>query len=194
MVDAYVRAVGGLSRALAVFATLLIIAAMLVVCQMILMRYVFRMATIWQTDFVVFSATAAMFLGAPYVLLKGGHVGVDVVEMMVGDVARRRLKLLGSLLGLAFCIIMLIASWIQFHDAWAGNWKHSSIWGPPLWIPLLALPVGFGVLCLQYLAQILVLLTKGALPESHASALADGPAVYEADIAVSPTSGKERTP
>lgn len=194
MVDAYVRAVGGLSRALAVFATLLIIAAMLVVCQMILMRYVFRMATIWQTDFVVFSATAAMFLGAPYVLLKGGHVGVDVVEMMVGDTTRRRLKIVGSLLGLVFCVIMLIASWIQFHDAWAGNWKHSSIWGPPLWIPLLALPVGFGVLCLQYVAQILVLLTKGTLPDSHVASLADGLASDDTEIAVSPTPGKERAP
>ena len=75
MVKTYIQVVGNLSRALAVLSTAMIIAAMLVVCQMILMRYVFRQPTIWQTDFVVFSATAAMFLGAPYVLLKGGHVG-----------------------------------------------------------------------------------------------------------------------
>jgi TRAP-type C4-dicarboxylate transport system permease small subunit len=195
MVDAYVRAVSSLSRALAVIATILIIAAMLVVCQMILIRYVFRMATIWQTDFVVFSATAAMFLGAPYVLLKGGHVGVDVVEMVVTDNTRRRLKIVGSLLGLLFCIIMLAATWIQFHDAWEGNWKHSSIWGPPLWIPLLSLPIGFGALCLQYVAQILVLLTKRELPDSHLSSLAEMP-VADGRSAASPNTsgaGKERS-
>lgn len=70
MLKAYSRAVGNASRGLAAVATALLIAAMLVVCQMIMQRYVFRQATIWQTDFVVFSATAAMFLGAPYVLLK----------------------------------------------------------------------------------------------------------------------------
>lgn len=177
MTNIYIRAVGALSRALAVLSTLLIVAAMLVVCQMILMRYIFRLPTIWQTDFVIFSATAAMFLGAPYVLLKGGHVGVDVVEMLVGDRARLRLKLLGSVLGLAFCAIMLAATWVQFHDAWAGNWKHSSVWAPPLWVPLAALPIGFAALCLQYVAQILVLVTTGVVPDESHAPLAEIPVI-----------------
>lgn len=168
MVKAYIQVVGNLSRALAVVSTAMIIAAMLVVCQMILMRYVFRQPTIWQTDFVVFSATAAMFIGAPYVLLKGGHVGVDVVEMLLADRARARLRLVGSFLGLLFCLLMFVATWIQFHEAWLGNWKHSSVWAPPLWIPLLSLPVGFAMLCLQYIAQILAQLSgEGAESVSH---------------------------
>ncbi|BCH32547.1 TRAP transporter small permease protein [Mesorhizobium sp. L-8-10] len=178
MVDGYVRAIAGLSRALAVLSTLLMIAAMLVVCQMIFMRYVFRLPTIWQTDFVVFSATAAIFLGAPYVLMKGGHVGVDVVEMLVADDARRYLRLVGSLLGLVFCLIMLVATWVQFHEAWVGNWKHSSVWGPPLWVPLAALPVGFAVLCLQYFAQILTFGRADAGPhDAHAAIVGETPAL-----------------
>jgi len=154
MIKTYIQVVGGLSRALTLIATLLVIAAMLVVCQMILLRYVWSLPTIWQTDFVVFAATAAMFLGAPYVLLTGGHVGVDVVELMVSPKTRSRMRLVASLLGLAFCSAMLAATWIQFHDAWEGDWRHSSVWAPPLWIPLCALPLSFAVLCLQYLAQI----------------------------------------
>lgn len=164
MLKAYVTAVGNASRGLAIVATALVIAAMLVICQMIAMRYLLRQPTIWQTDFVVFSATAAMFLGAPYVLLKGGHVGVDVVEMMVGNRTRAVLRVVASLLGLLFCVIMLIATWIQFHDAWAGNWKHSSVWAPPLWVPLAALPISFTMLCLQYVAQVATLLTALRAP------------------------------
>ena len=174
MLSAYVLWVGRLSRLFAIIATALIIIAMLVVCQMILMRYVFRLPTIWQTDFVVFSATAAIFLGAPYVLLKGGHVGVDVIEMLLSERNRLRLKVVGSFLGLIFCIVMLAATWVQFEEAWTGNWKHSSVWAPRLWIPLAALPVGFLLLCLQYVAQIIVLLRLGRepaavgdLPSSH---------------------------
>ena len=159
MIKVYIGAVGQISRLFALIATALLISSMLVVCQMILLRYVFTWPTIWQTDYVIFSATAAIFLGAPYVLLVGGHVGVDVVEMMVGDVAKRRLRIVGSIFGLAFCAIMLAAGWIQFYDAWVGNWKHSSVWAPPLWVPLLTLPIGFGLLCLQYLAKILADLT-----------------------------------
>lgn len=158
MLNPYILLVGRVSRLFAVIATALIVIAMLVVCQMILMRYVFRLPTIWQTDFVVFSATAAIFLGAPYVLLKGGHVGVDVVELMLGQQNRKRLRIAGAILGLVFCIVMLAATWVQFEEAWTGNWKHSSVWAPPLWIPLSALPVGFFLLCLQYTANILVLL------------------------------------
>lgn len=180
MLDLFIRSVGGLSRALALVATALLIAAMLVVCQMIFIRYVFRAATIWQTDFVVFSATGAMFLGAPYVLLTGGHVGVDVVEMMLGETSRRRLRFLGGVLGLIFCAIMLWASWIQFHEAWAGNWKHASVWAPPLWIPLMALPVGFGMLCLQYVAQLAALATgRAAVQNPHAELGATGDGLAE---------------
>ena len=178
MIKAYIRWIGNLSRLFAILSTILIILAMLVVCQMILMRYVFRVATIWQTDFVVFSATAAMFLGAPYVLLKGGHVGVDVIELLLSDKSRARLRLVGAMLGLIFCVIMLAATWDQFHEAWAGNWKHSSVWAPPLWIPLLALPAGFGMLCLQYVAQILVLTMPGMHAVVH-DPLAVVPAVSQ---------------
>ena len=174
MIKSFIRGVGSLSRLFAILATLLVIAAMLVVCQMILMRYVFRLPTIWQTDFVVFSATAAMFLGAPYVLMMGGHVGVDVIELMVKERTRARMRIVSSLLGLIFCIIMLIATWVQFHDAWSGNWKHSSMWAPPLWVPLVTLPLGFGLLCLQYVAQILALIATGETPAGDHSASADG--------------------
>lgn len=160
MIAAYQSAVAALSRTLAVVATLLLVAAMLVVCEMIVIRYFLRAATIWQTDFVVFSATAAIFLGAPYVLLKGGHVGVDVVEMMVAPPARRALKVAGALLGLAFCAVMLVASAINLEEAYTGGWKHPSVWAPRLWIPMSAVPVGFAALCLQYVGVILQLLTS----------------------------------
>ncbi|CAN7683926.1 TRAP transporter small permease subunit [Neorhizobium sp. LjRoot104] len=186
MIKAYIKAIAQVSRLFALISTALIIAAMLVVCQMILMRYVFAWATIWQTDFVVFAATVAIFLGAPYVLLTGGHVGVDVVEMMVGDRTRARLQVLGSVFGLLFCAVMFVAGWVQFHDAWVGNWKHSSVWAPPLWVPLLALPLGFGLLCLQYVAKILALLTGETLGAPGDQAHAAPPSAVPPQQSVTP--------
>ncbi|HEU4986309.1 MAG TPA: TRAP transporter small permease [Rhizobiaceae bacterium] len=162
MIETYIRSVSNLSRALAIVATFLLALAMLVICQMIFVRYILRHATIWQTDFVVFAATASIFLGAPYVLLKKGHVGVDVIEHLVGDATRRRLRLAGCWLGLAFCVVMLTASWISFHEAWANDWTAPTVWAPPLWIPYSAVPIGFALLCLQYLAEILRLHTDAS--------------------------------
>jgi TRAP-type C4-dicarboxylate transport system, small permease component len=160
MVRAFVAGVDNVSRLFGIVAGVLIAAAMIIVCQMIFMRYVFRAPTIWQTDFVVFSATAAIFLGAPYVLLRKGHVGVDVIETLASAPVRRALAILGAFLGLAFCTAMFVASAVYFHEAWEGGWTTATVWAPPLWIPLIPLPVGFGLLTLQYVAEILKLFTS----------------------------------
>lgn len=166
MVRAFVAGVDSVSRLFGIIAGILIAAAMVVVCQMIFMRYVFRAPTIWQSDFVVFSATAAVFLGAPYVLVRKGHVGVDVIETMVSAPVRRRLAIIGAFLGLAFCVAMFVASVIYFHEAWEGGWTTPTVWAPPLWIPLLALPVGFGLLTLQYVSEILKLFMAAETAQS----------------------------
>ena len=61
---------------------------MVIVCQMVFIRYVLNHNTIWQTDFVTYSLIAATFIGAPYVLLTKGHVNVDVLPIYVGERAR----------------------------------------------------------------------------------------------------------
>ena len=61
---------------------------MIIVCQMVFIRYVLNQNTIWQTDFVTYSLIAATFIGAPYVLLTKGHVNVDVLPLYVGERAR----------------------------------------------------------------------------------------------------------
>src|SRR3546814_1891697 len=82
--------------------------ALPILCEMIFLRYVFRAATIWQTEAVVFSATAAIFLGAPYVLLTKGHVGVDVIKLMAKPRTQLKLDYIGSTMGLLFCLIMVV--------------------------------------------------------------------------------------
>lgn len=154
MLRTFLSSVDTLSRTAAIVAGLLLAAAMLVTCEMIFLRYVFRAPTIWQTDFVIFSATAAVFLGAPYVLLTRGHVGVDVIELMAAPPLRRALGLAGALLGLLFCIAMTVASAIFFHEAYVNEWTTSSVAAIVLWVPLLPLPVGFALLTLQYIAEI----------------------------------------
>ncbi|MCB1520902.1 MAG: TRAP transporter small permease [Hyphomicrobiaceae bacterium] len=156
----FIRIVDGISEVLGVVAMLLLAAAVLVVCQMILIRYVFNASTIWQTEFVVFAIVASTFLGSSYVLLHRGHVGVDLVPSMLHGRARFALELVGGLISLAFCVILAYSGWIYFHEAWEGGWRTETVWALPLWIPLLPLPLGIGALCLQYVAE-LIKLAKG---------------------------------
>src|SRR5699024_11803763 len=109
MIDRYIALVERLSRWGGALAVACLVFAMVVVCQMILTRYVFRGATVWQTEAVVFSATAAIFIGAPYVLLSKGHVGVDVVMHYDSTRNQRRIAFIGDLFGLLFFLVLLIS-------------------------------------------------------------------------------------
>ncbi len=155
------RMVDWVSRLCGVIAMVLLLAAVLVVCQMIVVRYILNASTIWQTEFVIYSLMAATFLGSPYVLLHRGHVGVDLVPNLSGPRVKIWLELAGSLISLAFCAVLAWAGWIYLHEALVGGWRTDTVWALPLWIPLLPLPLGIGLLCLQYVSELIKLCQPG---------------------------------
>lgn len=171
----FVRVIDRLSEVLGAISMMLLDSAVLVVCQMILMRYVFRASTIWQTEFVIYALVAATFLGSSYVLLHRGHVGVDFFPTMIGGTGKLILELLGGLVSLAFCAVLAYSGWTYFHEAWAHNWTTDTVWALPLWIPLLPLPVGIGMLCLQYVAELIKLVQGGTgLTASELTVIREG--------------------
>lgn len=179
--DYFIRGVRWISLACGVFSAALIAVAVVIVCQMVFIRYVLNSNTIWQTDFVTFSLVAATFIGAPYVLLTKGHVNVDVLPIYVGDRARWWLALVAIAISLSFALTMAVLTFQFWHEAWENNWRSESMWRARLWIPYAAMPVGLGILSLQYVVDLISLLTGreppfGIKPGEH------GPAIKEAGI------------
>ncbi|TDN98201.1 MULTISPECIES: TRAP transporter small permease subunit [Halomonas] len=151
----YIRLMDVLSCATAVLAGALLLVGVLAVCHMIFMRYMLGESTTWQTEFAIFAITGAMLLGAPYVLLTGGHVAVTVLPDALGGLARKLMNLVASLVGLAFCIALAYSAWLYVFEALHGGWTTGSVWNPPLWPALLPMAVGISLLSLQYVAEIL---------------------------------------
>lgn len=151
----FIRISDALSRACGIAAMILLAASVVVVCEMVFVRYVLRHSTAWQTEFVVYSLVASTFIGSPYVLMTRGHVGVDLLPLMLHGKARMALQMVSGGLSLLFCAVLAWSGWIYFHEAWAGSWTTDTVWALPLWIPLLPLPVGIGVLCIQYVAELI---------------------------------------
>jgi TRAP-type C4-dicarboxylate transport system permease small subunit len=158
------KLVGLVSDICGVLAATMVGLAILVVCQMVVMRYFLKASTIWQTEFVTFSLVAATFVGCPYVLKVKGHVNVDLLPHYLGNRGRYFLALLASLLALCFCLLLTWKGYQLFHEALANDWRTDTIWSLPLWIPYLSIPVGIGLLSLQYVADILALLSGDDLP------------------------------
>jgi TRAP-type C4-dicarboxylate transport system permease small subunit len=154
----FVSAVAFLSRLCGVAAALMLLAAVVVVCHMVVVRYVLQESTFWQTELVTYLLIATTFIGSPYVLLTRGHVNVDLLPMYLGHRGRMALAMFASVVALAFC---LVAAWTGFElwlEAWEKRWLSETLWEVRMWIPYLTLPVGFGILSLQYLADIFSLI------------------------------------
>ena len=90
--DAFVEAVRSLSRVAGVAAAFLIAGAVLVICDMVVERYLFDRTTIWQIDVVTYSIVGATFVGSAYVLMHRGHVNVDIRGL---ELRNRNAQLIG---------------------------------------------------------------------------------------------------
>ena len=156
--DRFVRGITLVSQFCGVFA------ASLIAASVVFVRYVLNQTTIWQTDFVTFSIVAATFIGSPYLLLNRGHVNVDVLPLYLGQEGRYRLALASMLMSLAFCVVMTVLTSQFWYEAWENNWRSESMWRARLWIPYAAMPIGLGLLSLQYVAEIFKLMTGRELP------------------------------
>ncbi|AUN95364.1 TRAP transporter small permease subunit [Pseudazoarcus pumilus] len=152
----YVRTVHALSRLCGLAAATMIVASVLIVCQLVFMRYVLNASTVWQTEVVVYLMIGATLVGMPYVQLIRGHINVDLLPLYLRTGApRRRLFVACVVLQAAACgLIAWFAGHLWF-EAVSGGWRSESVFGTPLWIPYLAMPLGFGLLVLQYFADLL---------------------------------------
>ena len=156
-VDRFIHGVRILSQACGYFAAALIAFGVIVVCEMVFVRYVLNQTTIWQTDLTTYCLVAATFVGSPYVLSVRGHVNVDVLPHYTN--ARRRwwLALFASILSLAFCVTVAVLTFQFWKEAWDHKWVSDTMWRARLWIPYASMPIGLGILTLQCVADLLSL-------------------------------------
>lgn len=151
------RAIDGISTVCGWFAATLIIASIFVTCHMIFVRFVLRQSTIWQTEAVIYMMIAVTTVGLAYVQRLRGHVNVDLIPSMLPNGARRFLAYLVLAMTIVLMATLTFYAFEGWHEAYQRNWKSSTVWGARLWIPMLALPVGFGLYTLQLVADLVAL-------------------------------------
>ena len=146
------------------FAAFLIGIAVLVICDMVIERYILNLTTIWQIDVVTYCIVGATFVGSPYVLMTRGHVNVDILPLYLGPRGRYGLALCTMLIALAFCVVLFILCTDYWYEAYSEHWLSNTVWRARLWIPYLSMPVGLGLLILQYFVDLICLVTGRTPP------------------------------
>jgi TRAP-type C4-dicarboxylate transport system permease small subunit len=162
--DRFARVVRALSQLCGFIAAGLVALAVVIVCEMVFVRYVLNQSTIWQTDFITYCITAATFIGSPYVLMTRGHVNVNVLPLHLAPRGRFALALFAALTSAAFCIVMAVMTFLFWKEAWDNRWVSDTMWRARLWIPYSSMPIGLGLLTLQYVVDIACLVTGREAP------------------------------
>ncbi|MEQ8444234.1 MAG: TRAP transporter small permease [Alphaproteobacteria bacterium] len=156
--NAFLKAVATISTISGWCASGMIVAAVAITCQMIFVRFVLNQSTVWQTEAVIYLVIGATLIGLPYVQRLRGHVNVDLIPLAL-TMERRKLLAIGMLsLSIALVAVMLWYGFEFWHFAWDRGWKSESVWAIQLWIPYLSIPVGFALLLLQLIADLVALI------------------------------------
>jgi len=154
----FLKAVAAISTVAGWISASMIVAAVAITCQMIFIRFVLNGSTIWQTEAVIYLVIGATLIGLPYVQRLRGHVNVDLIPLALPMKLRFALAIVTLSLSIGIVAIMLYYGYDYWHFAWERGWRSDTVWGVKLWIPYLALPIGFGLLLLQLIADLVALL------------------------------------
>jgi C4-dicarboxylate transporter, DctQ subunit len=119
----------------------------------VIARYFFNYSFVWALELVTFLFAGLIFLGMCYGVRVGSHIGVDAVVKMLRPGAARIVTIAATLLCIAYAMILFVGGW-RYVDKMYEIGTYAQDMPVPLWLPRLALPVGFGLLVLRFV-QIL---------------------------------------
>ncbi len=146
--------IDGLTNLFGWTAALCLVAAALIITEAVIVRKMFGLSTIWQIEASVFLLICTVFVGAPFVQKNEHHLNVDLIIIHLKPRTREITLIFVSILTCMIAMLIAWYAWPMWWEAVVNNEHSESLWGPPLWIPYLFLPLGMTLLFLQYLAQI----------------------------------------
>lgn len=145
--------VASLSKFCAVIGAFCLALAAIVIVWMVTYRTLGH-STSWELELSIFLMVVSLFLASPYTLLTRGHVGVDLLAHYMSERYAQRLNMVADLLGLLVCIFLAFICFEFALEAYVKGDRTESVWAPPKWPLYAAMPVGFGLTALQYIALI----------------------------------------
>lgn len=138
-------------------ASVMILLACMVSAGNALLRYGLNMSDNWPLELQWYLFGAAVMLGASHTLRQNGHVRVDLIYGHVSDRARLWIDTFGLILFLLpACALFAWLSWkTLFLPSWDIMEHSSNAGGLPRYPIKFMLPLGFALLCLQGLSELI---------------------------------------
>jgi TRAP-type C4-dicarboxylate transport system permease small subunit len=145
------RALGFVARACRTAAILLLALMSVLVITQVIGRNAFDLGMPWADELARFCGISLVFLAAPLLALRGQHIAVDIVPLMLPPRARRAVAAVAELSILIFCAFTLYGFYAFLSRA--GKFATPAI-GIPNWLFYAPALTGFVLLALVTIPRL----------------------------------------
>ena len=150
------RGIDWINEQFGVVANWLVLLACLISAGNAFSRYLFSANSNGWLEVQWYMFAGMVLLGGAYTLKMNEHVRVDLVYGMVSERTRIWIDILGGLFFLLpICVILTYFTWPFFVESWKLNEVSSNAGGLVRWPVKLLLPVGFALMILQGISEII---------------------------------------
>lgn len=145
-----------ISTVIGKFTMWLILATTLISAGNAIVRKAFDMSSNSLLEIQWYLFAAVFMLGAGYGFLRNSHVRIDFISARLSDRTRNWIDALGIVFVLIpFCILLIALSWPFFVNAYTNGEMSQNAGGLIRWPVYLLVPVGFMLLMLQGLSELI---------------------------------------
>lgn len=150
------RLIDDLNQRIGYLADWAVLLACMVSAANALMRYAYDQSSNAWLEIQWYLFTAVVMLGAAYTLRKNEHVRVDILYMQLSERGKQWLDLIGTVVFVLPTMGMLAwLSWPMLRNAWDVQEMSGNAGGLIRWPVVLMLPLGFGLVALQGVSEII---------------------------------------
>lgn len=149
----------------------LILAAVLVSAGNAIIRKAFDISSNAWLELQWYLFGAVFMLAAAHTLARNEHIRIDIISNLLSKRTRDWIDVFGHVfMLLPFALLMVFESWPFFYNAYRSGEMSGSAGGLVLWPPRLVLLLGFVLLLLQGVSELIkrIAVIAGAIPDPYA--------------------------
>ena len=150
------RAIDWLNDRFGEFANWMVLLAALISAGNAMSRYLFSASSNAWLEIQWYMFAAMVLFGGPFVLKINEHVRVDLLYSAASERVKLWIDLLGGIFFLLpICVILVYFTWPWFVESWRIQESSMNAGGLLRWPVKLILPVGFALMALQGVSEII---------------------------------------
>jgi len=154
-----------LTLILAWVAAILFVLAGCMLTYEVLARYFFVRPTIWAAELSQLCLIWGSLLGMPWALSARRHISVDAVTRLLSPKIQRLVEIIAMTCILAFSMMVTFKGWEIFYESFERGRTSGTMLDLPAWIAELPVAIGFALLAIQAVIEIVGLLRGKDIPK-----------------------------